>query len=158
MKLVLQRVSGGSVTIEGAETRAMAGQGLVALVGFGPEDTRAQADYLAAKMVELRIFEDENGAMNRSLLEVGGSCLMVPNFTLYASCKKGRRPSFTGSMAPAQASPLFDYFVEVVGQRGIGVQTGRFGAHMLVALENDGPVTIILDSDELMPQKTAGRP
>lgn len=152
MRIILQRVSSASVTIEEEETRKI-GHGLTALVGFGPEDTQAQADYLAAKMVELRIFEDEAGAMNRSLLEVEGSCLIVPNFTLYASCKKGRRPSFVGSMAPQSASALFDYFVEIVRQKGAPVETGRFGAHMLVDIQNDGPVTILLDSDEIMPKK-----
>ncbi|MGI6403893.1 MAG: D-aminoacyl-tRNA deacylase [Oscillospiraceae bacterium] len=152
MKLVLQRVSTASVTIEGKERYAI-GPGLVALVGFGHEDGQEQADYLAKKMVELRIFEDENGQMNRSLLDMEGHCLIVPNFTLYANAKKGRRPSFTGSMAPDKAAALFDYFVAVVRETVNKVETGRFGTHMLVDIQNDGPVTLILDTDELMPQK-----
>ena len=151
MKIVLQRVSSGAVTINGKEHRQI-GRGLVALVGFGQGDGEKQAEYLAAKMVELRIFVDENGQMNRSLLDTGGECLLISNFTLYANCKKGRRPSFIESMEPGQASALFDYFVEIVKAKGIAVQTGEFGAKMLVDLQNDGPVTIILDSNEIMPK------
>jgi len=150
MKIVLQRVSAGAVTIEDQERRQI-GPGLVALVGLGREDGEKQVEYLAAKMVELRIFVDENGQMNRSLLETKGECLLISNFTLYANCKKGRRPSFIESMEPEQASALFDYFVEVVKAKGVAVQTGEFGAKMLVDIQNDGPVTIILDSDEIMP-------
>ena len=152
MKIILQRVSAGAVTINSGERREI-GPGLVALVGFGQEDSEKQADYLAAKMVELRIFEDENGQMNCSLLEAGGECLLISNFTLYANAKKGRRPSFTGSMEPGRASDLFDYFVETVKARGISAQTGEFGAKMLVDIQNDGPVTIILDSSEIMPKQ-----
>ena len=152
MRIILQRVSAGAVTIEGEERRGI-GPGLVALVGFGQEDGEKQADYLAAKMVELRIFTDENGQMNRSLLEVEGECLLISNFTLYANAKKGRRPSFIESMEPGRASALFDYFVEVVKAKGVPVQTGEFGAKMLVDIQNDGPVTIILDSDEIMPRQ-----
>ena len=151
MKIILQRVSTGAVTIEGGERRQI-GPGLCALVGFGQEDGEKQADYLAAKMVELRIFEDENGQMNRSLLDTGGECLLISNFTLYANCKKGRRPSFIVSMEPGRASALFDYFVEVVRSKGVPVQTGEFGAYMQVEIQNDGPVTIILDSAEIMPK------
>lgn len=152
MRIVLQRVSSASVTIEGKEHHSI-GPGLVALVGFGHEDGQEHADYLAKKMVELRIFEDDNGQMNRSLLDVGGQCLIVPNFTLYANAKKGRRPSFTDSMAPDKASMLFDYFVAVVKELVGKVETGRFGTHMLVDIQNDGPVTLILDTNEIMPQK-----
>jgi len=150
MKIVLQRVSAGAVTIEGEERREI-GPGLCALVGLGQGDGEKQVDYLAAKMVELRIFDDENGQMNRSLLETGGECLLISNFTLYANAKKGRRPSFIESMEPGRASALFDYFVEVVKTKGVPVQTGEFGTHMLVDIQNDGPVTIILDSAEIMP-------
>ena len=152
MKIILQRVRAGAVTIEGQERRQI-GPGLVALVGFGQEDGEKHADYLAAKMVELRIFEDENGQMNRSLLETGGECLLISNFTLYANAKKGRRPSFIESMEPGRASALFDYFVETVKTKGVPVQTGEFGAEMLVDIQNDGPVTIILDSAEIMPKQ-----
>lgn len=151
MRIVIQRVKSGAVTVNGGKSEI--GQGLVALVGFGPEDGPRQADYLAAKLVELRIFDDEAGNLNRSLLEIGGECLVVPNFTLYANCKKGRRPSFIGSLAPDKASVLFDYFVEVVTAKGVGVKAGVFGANMLVDIQNDGPVTILLDSDEIMPKQ-----
>jgi len=152
MKLILQRVRAGAVTIEGKERRQI-GPGLVVLVGFGQEDGEKQVDYLAAKMVELRIFDDENGQMNRSLLEVGGECLLISNFTLYANAKKGRRPSFIESMEPGRASALFDYIVELVRAKGVSAQTGDFGAKMLVDIQNDGPVTIILDSAEIMPKQ-----
>ena len=152
MKIILQRVSSAAVTIEGGERREI-GPGLCALVGFGQEDGEKQADYLAAKMVGLRIFEDENGQMNRSLLEAGGECLLVSNFTLYANAKKGRHPSFIESLEPVRASALFDYFVEVVRGKGVAVRTGEFGARMLVDIQNDGPVTIILDSAEIMPKQ-----
>jgi len=150
MRVVLQRVLAAAVTIDGGEKRRI-GPGLAALVGFGHEDGEKQADYLAAKMCELRIFSDENGQMNRSLLEISGECLIVPNFTLYASVKKGRRPSFTDSMEPTRASALLDYFVDTVKAKGIAVKTGKFGGDMLVEINNDGPVTIILDSSEIMP-------
>ena len=153
MRIVLQRVAGGAVTAEGKETRTVAA-GLAALVGFRHGDGEKEADYLAAKMVELRIFDDDDGNLNRSVLEVGGECLIVPNFTLYANCKKGRRPSFIGSMPPRQASALFGYFVETVKSMGVTVQSGVFGANMLVDIKNDGPVTIILDSDEIMPKNS----
>ncbi|MCL2578819.1 MAG: D-aminoacyl-tRNA deacylase [Oscillospiraceae bacterium] len=150
MRIILQRVNAAAVTINGKDRHAV-GAGLAALVGFGHGDSEKQADYLAAKMAELRIFNDENGQMNRSLLDIGGECLIVPNFTLYANAKKGRRPSFTDSMEPGKASALFDYFVDVVKTKGVGVKTGEFGASMLVEIENNGPVTIILDTDEIMP-------
>ena len=152
MRIVLQRVLRAAVTIEGSQTRSI-GPGLVALVSFTHGDGQKQADYLAAKMAELRIFEDENGQMNLSLLQTEGSCLLVPNFTLYANCRKGRRPSFVDAMAPPQATALFDYFVETVKAIGITAEMGQFGAKMLVDIQNDGPVTIILDSDEIMPKQ-----
>ena len=152
MRIILQRVKSAAVTIEDNETRNI-GKGLVALVGFCQDDGQAQADYLAAKMIELRIFEDENGQMNRSLLDIGGECLIVPNFTLYANAKKGRRPSFVGALPPGQASPLFGYFSETVKARGVAAKTGEFGARMLVDIQNDGPITIILDSAEIMPKQ-----
>jgi len=151
MRIVLQRVASASVTIEGGETQII-GPGLVALVGFCQEDGQVQADYLAAKMVELRIFEDETGQMNSSLLETGGECLIVPNFTLYANAKKGRRPSFIDAMPPIKATAMFGYFVDIVKSKGITAKTGRFGTKMLVEIQNDGPATIILDSAEIMPR------
>lgn len=153
MRMVLQRVSYGAVTIEGNETRSI-GPGLVVLVGFGQQDSEKEVDYLASKMVELRIFGDENGQMNRSLLEVQGECLLVSNFTLYANAKKGRRPSFIDSLPPEKATLLFDYLAESVGAKGISTKTGEFGAKMEVLVKNDGPITIILDSEQIMPKKT----
>ena len=152
MRIVLQRVTGAAVTINGAETRRI-GAGLAALVGFCHGDGEEEAAYLAAKMIGLRIFDDDGGNLNLSLPDVGGQCLIVPNFTLYANSRKGRRPSFTASMAPGQASALFDYFVETVKSGGVAVQCGLFGADMLVDIHNDGPVTIILDSAEIMPKQ-----
>lgn len=152
MKIVLQRVQSAGVAIEGSGERSI-GPGLVALVGFCQGDGQKQADYMAAKMVELRIFQDENGQMNRSLLQTQGACLLVPNFTIYANCRKGRRPSFVEAMDPLQATALFDYFVETVKAMGVTVETGQFGAKMHVDIQNDGPVTIILDSDEIMPKQ-----
>ena len=151
MRIVLQRVTEAAVTMGKTDTRRI-GKGLVALVGFGEGDTQKEADFLAAKMCELRIFEDGGGNMNLSLLDVGGGALLVPNFTLYASCKKGRRPSFTNAMPPEKASLLFGYFVGVVKEIIPDVQTGVFGSHMLVEIDGYGPVTIILDSGEIMPK------
>ncbi len=153
MRIILQRVTDASVTIEYGETRSLGGPGLVALVGFGPGDTARECGFLAAKTAELRIFEDENGAMNLSVLDIGGGCLIVPNFTLYANARKGRRPSFIGSLPPGEATLLFDYFVGLIRERIPHVETGKFGAHMDVTIHNSGPVTITLDSDEIMPKK-----
>ena len=152
MRIILQRVSGASVAVDGTAPCKI-GKGLVALVGFGQGDCEKEAGFLAAKMLELRIFEDGDGNMNLSLLDVGGAVLLVPNFTLYANCKKGRRPSFVEALHPKEASPLFDYFVRVVKEKTANVQTGVFGAHMLVDISGYGPVTVILDSKEIMPQK-----
>ena len=152
MRIVLQRVLSGAVTIEGNERRQVA-KGFVGLVGFCHGDTEKEADYLASKMVELRIFEDENGQMNLSLLETGGECLLVPNFTLYANAKKGRRPSFIEAAHPQQAEPIYRHFAGKLKEVGVNrVEMGEFGASMEVTLTNDGPVTIILDSDVIMPK------
>jgi D-tyrosyl-tRNA(Tyr) deacylase len=152
MRVILQRVLEASVTIENTQTHKI-GKGLVALVGFGAGDTDKEADCLALKMAELRVFADEKGSMNLSLLDIGGSALLVPNFTLYANCKKGRRPSFTDALPPKEASPLFDYFTGVVKEKIQDVKTGVFGADMRVDIINDGPVTIILDSFEIMTRR-----
>lgn len=152
MKLVIQRVKSASVTING-DTRRSIGQGLVILLGICPADTERHATWLAGKASGLRIFEDDSGAMNRSLLDVGGACLVVSNFTLYANCKKGRRPSFTDAAPPAHAEPLYRFFVRALAEAGVQtVETGEFGADMLVDIQNDGPVTVILDTDEIMPK------
>jgi D-aminoacyl-tRNA deacylase len=148
MRIVLQRASRASVAVDG-EVIGQIGRGLVALVGIAAGDTEAELDLMADKMLNLRIFEDEQHHMNRSLLDVGGEVLAISQFTLLANCRKGRRPSFTGAAPPEEASALFDHFVERLRAQGSHVETGRFGAMMEVDLVNAGPVTIVLDSEEL---------
>ena len=121
-------------------------KGLVLLVGVTHDDTDEDANYLADKIVNLRIFEDENGKMNLSLLDVGGSILSISQFTLYGDCRKGRRPNFMAAAKPEQALNLYQYFNQVLSEKNVVVETGEFGAEMDVALINDGPVTLILDS------------
>ena len=150
MRAVLQRVKYGNVSI-GGKSVGKIGQGFVLLLGIRDGDTEAECNYLLEKIIHLRVFEDEAGKMNRSLLEAQGALLIVSQFTLYADCKKGRRPSFTKAARPEQAVPLYDYFVTEAKKRGIEAQTGVFGADMQVTIENDGPVTILLDTEELMP-------
>ena len=152
MKIVLQRVKEASVTIDG-EIHGAIGQGYMILVGFNEEDNHEIIDRLVEKVIHLRVFEDENQKMNRSLLDVEGSILSISQFTLYADCRKGRRPSFINAAKPDISSPLYDYFNECLRNQGIHVETGIFGADMKCALINDGPVTIVLDSDELIPHK-----
>lgn len=144
MRIVLQRVRQARVSVN---DRAIAeiGPGLVLLVGIGPTDGEEQACYLADKIANLRIFEDQAGKINRSLLDVGGEVIVVSQFTLYADTRKGRRPSFTDAAAPQIAQPLVDSFAALLVERGIPTQTGEFGAHMLVEIANDGPVTIYLE-------------
>ncbi len=149
MRAVVTRVKSASVTI-GGEVVGRIGQGFLILLGVAPEDTPAQCRKLAEKALGLRVFCDENGKMNRSLAEVGGQVLVVSQFTLYADCKKGKRPSFTGAAAPDTAIPLYEQFLEECRVRGFAPQHGQFGADMLVASENDGPVTILLDTKDLM--------
>jgi D-tyrosyl-tRNA(Tyr) deacylase len=148
MRAVLQRVTHASVSIEG-ETVGAIGAGLLVLLGVARSDGPDEARRLAAKIAELRIFADSEGRFNRSLLETGGSALVVSQFTLLADVRKGRRPSFADAAPPDQAVPLIDAFVGALRELGVPVQTGRFGAHMLVELENDGPVTIVLDTADL---------
>lgn len=144
MKAVIQRVQHASVTVEGTVVGQI-GQGIMVLVGVEKGDSEAPADWLAEKIVSLRIFEDEEGKMNRSLSDIGGSVLAVSQFTLAGNCSKGRRPSFD-TAAPADAGKrLYDYFVEAVKRQGVPVETGIFQADMQVALVNDGPVTFILE-------------
>ena len=145
MKAVIQRVTEAAVTV-GHETVGSTGKGLLVLLGVGKGDTEPDADYLADKAVNLRIFQDENGKMNRSLLETEGEMLVVSQFTLLGNCAKGRRPSFVEAADPKTAETLYQRFVHMVQSRGIGVQTGIFGAMMAVSLVNDGPVTLILES------------
>ena len=146
MRVLLQRVRRGAVTVAGGEI-AEIGRGVVLLVGVTHGDTPAEAEWLAKKVAELRIFENEAGRFDRSLLDVGGSALVVSQFTLYADTRKGRRPSFTRAAPPEMAEPLVDHFARALAELGVPVQTGRFGAHMLVSIENDGPVTILLERE-----------
>ena len=146
MKVVIQRVSSASVSIDGA-VKTEIGQGLQLLLGVGHEDETSDADWLAAKVVNCRIFNDDAGVMNRSVLEVGGDVLVVSQFTLMASTKKGNRPSYLGAAGHEKAIPLYEYFCSKVSAAlGKKVGTGTFGADMQVALVNDGPVTILIDS------------
>lgn len=145
MRAVVQRVTKGRVRVEG-ETVGEIGPGFVVLLGIGREDTRADAQYLAEKVVNLRVFEDEEGKMNLSLLDVGGEILAISQFTLYGDCRKGRRPSFTAAAPPEEARVLYEEFVQQVAGYGLRVATGQFQAHMLVEIHNDGPVTLLLDS------------
>jgi D-tyrosyl-tRNA(Tyr) deacylase len=145
MRSVVQRVSRASVAVGGRVIGSI-GAGFAVLVGVATGDTAEDADYLARKIIELRVFEDSAGKMNLSLADVGGSILAISQFTLLADCRKGRRPSFIEAAAPAVAKPLFDRFVESVRSRGIAIQTGEFGADMLVEIHNDGPVTLVLES------------
>ena len=145
MRVVLQRVTRGWVTVDNI-TVAEIGPGVVLLVGVGHGDGEGQARLLAEKIANLRIFEDDQGKMNLSLLDVKGEALVVSQFTLYADTRKGRRPSFTDAALPDVASPLVDRFAELITQMGIPTKTGQFGAHMLVEIDNDGPVTILLES------------
>ena len=144
MRVVIQRVSHGRVSVEGL-TLAEIGVGLVILLGIGPQDGGEQAQYLAEKIVNLRIFEDAEGKMNRSLLDVGGQAIVVSQFTLYADTRKGRRPSFTDAAPPETASPLVEHFAGLLRGLGVPTQSGEFGAHMLVEIANDGPVTIWME-------------
>ncbi|MBV8087631.1 MAG: D-tyrosyl-tRNA(Tyr) deacylase [Chloroflexi bacterium] len=144
MRALLQRVTRASVSIDGEAVGAI-GQGLCILLGIGPEDTADIARQLAQKTAELRIFNDSAGKMNRSLVDVGGGVLLVSQFTLYADTSHGRRPGFTGAASPAIAAPLVDVFGEAMRELGVHVQTGQFGADMLVEILNDGPVTIWLE-------------
>ncbi len=145
MRTVVQRVAEAWVVVNGQEV-ARIGKGFLVLLGVGREDSEEDAEYLAAKVAHLRVFEDEEGKLNRSLLEVNGAALVVSNFTLYGDCRKGRRPSFTDAAAPEQAERLYRRFCEALSRQGVTVQTGVFQAHMQVGLVNDGPVTLLLDS------------
>lgn len=144
MRVVLQRVNQGRVSVEN-QTIAEIGLGLVILLGIGPDDGDSQIDYLVNKIATLRIFEDEQGKINRSILDVSGAAIVVSQFTLYADTRKGRRPSFTDAAPPEIASPLVDCFVEKLAALGVPTQTGKFGAHMQVEIHNDGPVTIWME-------------
>ena len=145
MRDVIQRVTESSVKVDGRIIGQIS-RGLLVLLGVAQADRPSDADYLVNKIANLRIFEDQNGKMNRSLLETGGQLLVVSQFTLLGDCRKGRRPSFVAAAEPAKATVLYEYFIETVRGLGISVETGRFAAMMEVALVNDGPVTLILES------------
>ena len=150
MRVVLQRVKKGAVRVDG-ELVGSVEQGFVILVGVGHGDGEAQAQWLARKIAGLRVFEDEAGRFNLSLLDVGGGCLVVSQFTLYADARKGRRPSFTKAAPPEIAEPLIERFADMLRKAGVPrVEMGRFGARMQVEIHNDGPVTIWLDTDDLV--------
>ena len=144
MKVILQRVSSGRVTVMN-RTIAEIDRGVVLLLGIGHTDGEEETRYLADKIANLRIFEDELGKMNRSLLDVGGAAIVVSQFTLYADTRKGRRPSFINAAPPDIARPIVDHFVEMLINNGVPTQIGEFGEHMQVEIHNDGPVTIILE-------------
>ena len=145
MRAVIQRVTSASVTVAG-ELVSEIGEGLLIFLGIAHDDTEAELDYIANKVINLRIFEDSDGKMNRSLLETGGAALVVSQFTLYGDCRKGRRPSFIDAARPEQAKALYEQFIDVLTSRDVPTQGGTFQAMMDVQLVNDGPVTILLDS------------
>ena len=149
MRAVLTRVTSASVTIDG-EVVGKIGKGFLILLGVGPADAEKQCRYLAEKALGLRIFEDENGKMNLGLSDVGGQVLVVSQFTLYGNCRKGRRPSFTDAADPELGNRLYEQFLADCGSLGYPPQHGQFGADMQVESVNDGPVTLILDTDQLM--------
>jgi D-tyrosyl-tRNA(Tyr) deacylase len=144
MRVILQRVSHGRVSVDG-RTLAEIGPGLVILLGVGPQDGEEHIRYLVEKIANLRIFGDEQGKINRSVLDIGGEAIVVSQFTLYADTRKGRRPSFTDAAPPEIASPLVDRFAELLNAQGVPTQKGEFGAYMLVEIANDGPVTIWME-------------
>ena len=148
MRVVLQRVSRASVTVDG-ETVASIGRGLLLLTGIAEGDTEAEVRRLAQKCAEMRIFPDAEGRFNLSVVDIGGEALVVSQFTLLADVRRGRRPSFTDAAPPEIAEPLVEAFAQALRDAGVPTQTGRFGAKMDVALVNDGPVTILIDSDAL---------
>lgn len=145
LKVVVQRVSEARVTVDGEATGRI-GRGLLLLVGIGQEDEESDLAWMADKLAGLRIFEDDGGKMNLSVQEVGGAILSVSQFTLYGDCRKGRRPNFMGAARPERAEAMYERFNALLRERGLKVETGRFGAMMDVALVNDGPVTLIVDS------------
>lgn len=150
MRVVIQRVSSASVSVDGG-TVGEIGRGYCILLGIHREDTHEDLEWMISKITQLRVFEDDEGKMNLSLIDTGGAALVVSQFTLYADCRKGRRPGFVDAARPEQAIPLYEAFCQRLRIEGVSVATGIFGAKMAVSLVNDGPVTIIIDS----PPKTA---
>lgn len=149
MRAIIQRVKSASVKING-EIKGEAGEGLLIFLGVGKGDSDGDLRYIADKALGLRIFEDENGKMNRSVADISGDLLVISQFTLYGDCRKGKRPSFEGAMAPKEAEEMYERFVAYVKESGLKTETGEFGADMKVELLNDGPVTIILDSSKIL--------
>ena len=149
MRAVVIRVSRANITINGQPGGSI-GRGFLVLVGIREGDGQAESAYLAKKCAELRVFEDENGKMNKSLTDIGGSILAVSNFTLYADCSRGRRPDFFHAAKPATAIPVYEHFLEQIRAHGVPLETGEFGADMQIDHVNDGPVTLILDTDHMM--------
>lgn len=147
MRAVVQRTVSSRVMIDG-QVKGAIGLGLMVLLGIKTGDTREEADYLMDKIANLRIFPDKDGKMNLSVQDIAGEVLLVSQFTLYGDARKGRRPSFTEAGRPEEAQPLFDYCVESLRMKGVGVETGQFGSDMRVEINNDGPCTILLDSDK----------
>jgi D-tyrosyl-tRNA(Tyr) deacylase len=147
MRALLQRVQKGSVTVDD-KIIGQIGPGLVILLGVKNGDTEVAAEYLANKIVNLRIFQDENGKFNRSALDVSAELLAISQFTLYADTRRGRRPGFSEAARPELSIPLYEKFVDLLKESGLKVETGEFGAHMVVEIINDGPVTIMLDSED----------
>ncbi len=156
MRAVLQRVTRARVEVDGEVTGSI-GHGFLVLLGVGREDTEEEVRLLANKVAVLRVFQDENGKMNRSLLDVGGAALVVSQFTLHADVRKGRRPSFVAAAPPEQAEALYHRFVDALAELGVPVATGRFQAMMDVHLVNSGPVTLILDTDDLKKKRSEAR-
>ena len=149
MKFVIQRVTHADLIVDGNELGRI-GKGFMVLIGVSKDDNETIADNMVDKMIKLRIFEDENGKTNLSLNDVGGELLLISQFTLYANCKKGNRPSFIDAGAPDEANALYEYIIERCKERVNVVERGEFGADMKVSLLNDGPFTIVLDSSEIM--------
>lgn len=146
MRVVIQRVTQGCVTVDG-EIKAEIGVGLMILLGIGPNDSEAQAEYLVHKIANQRIFSDAEGKLNLSVKDIGGAAIVVSQFTLYADTKKGHRPSYVKAAKPELASPLVDRFVELLNAQGVPTQEGVFGAHMVLDIQNDGPVTIVMERE-----------
>jgi D-tyrosyl-tRNA(Tyr) deacylase len=157
LRAVVQRVSRAEVTVEGQPTGAI-GAGLLVYLGIGPEDGEPEVAWITSKVADLRIFPDEQGRFDRSVTDTSGSVLVVSQFTLYADTRRGRRPSFTDAAPPDVAEPLVERVMDALRGRGLAVEGGRFGAHMLVDAVNDGPVTIVLDSADRERPRRGGTP
>jgi len=155
VKAVLQRVASGHVVVAD-ETVGAIDRGLVVLLGVAAGDGEDEAGWMAGKIAALRIFDDGAGKMNLSVVDAGGGVLLISQFTLLASCRKGRRPSFTAAAQPDEGRRLYERVAELLREKGLGVETGRFGERMMVSIENEGPVTIVLDTNELPDSESAG--